>query len=86
MTSKARLTSKGQLTIPVAVRRTLGLRRGDTVAIEVTADGAVLRKAVRARDLRGSVPAKKVPWKSARRAGWRARAERLARSSATRTS
>jgi len=84
--SKARLSSKGQLTVPIDVRRALGLSRGDTVTIELTEDGAVLRKARRASMLRGSVPAKKIPWKSARRAAWRERVERLARSSATPTS
>ena len=35
--SKAKLTSKGQLTLPVLVRRTLGVGRGDEVIFEISA-------------------------------------------------
>jgi antitoxin PrlF len=37
----ATLTSKGQITVPAAVRRRLGLRRGDTLAFVFDADGTV---------------------------------------------
>jgi len=37
--SKAKITSKGQLTVPIAVRRTLGVGPGDTLMFEVTTDG-----------------------------------------------
>ena len=37
------LTSKGQVTIPKAVRQQLGLREGMRVAFEVEGDHAVLR-------------------------------------------
>ena len=33
---RARITSKGQVTIPVAVREQLGLRQGDEIAFEPT--------------------------------------------------
>jgi AbrB family looped-hinge helix DNA binding protein len=33
--SKAKLTSKGQITLPVEVRRTLGVARGDDVIFEI---------------------------------------------------
>ena len=36
--SKAKITSKGQLTLPIAVRRTLGVGPGDTLTFEVTAN------------------------------------------------
>ncbi len=40
------LSSKGQTTIPGAVRKRLGLEPGDTVRFEVTAEGIVqLKKA-----------------------------------------
>lgn len=84
--SKARLSSKGQLTVPAQVRRLLGLRTGDGVVFERAAAGVLLRKAGTAGDLLGVVPAKRVGWKVARRKAWRERGERLARSSATRTS
>lgn len=41
--SKAKLTSKGQLTLPAAVRKALHVEAGDTVAFEIGADGIVLR-------------------------------------------
>ncbi len=37
--SKAKVTSKGQVTIPLAVRRQLGVEAGDTIAFELTTDG-----------------------------------------------
>lgn len=45
--STSRLTEKSQATIPLAVRKVLGLKPGDRVAFEVLADQTVrLRKAV----------------------------------------
>jgi AbrB family looped-hinge helix DNA binding protein len=40
----SRLTSKGQITIPKAVRRALGLNEGDLVAFTVNDGHASLRK------------------------------------------
>ena len=43
----SKLTSKYQTTVPAAVRAALGLRKGDTVALEIGEDGVVtMRKAV----------------------------------------
>jgi len=36
-----KLTSKGQVTVPKAIREALGLRAGSTVRFEVRADGSV---------------------------------------------
>lgn len=44
----ATLTSKGQITIPVAVRERLGLRRGDRLSFRVRGDGVVELEPVRA--------------------------------------
>ena len=42
------ISSKGQITIPVEVRRKLGLRRGDRLQFVITDDGSlVLRPATR---------------------------------------
>ena len=38
-----RIQDKGQITLPAALRRKLGLRTGDLVAVEETADGVLLR-------------------------------------------
>jgi len=40
-----RLTQKGQVTIPAAVRAKLGLRPHDKVAFEISGDVAILRRA-----------------------------------------
>jgi len=39
----AKLTSKFQITIPVDIRRRLGLHQGDAVVIDLEGDKAVLR-------------------------------------------
>lgn len=44
-----RLTQKGQVTIPVEVRRLLGLRDGDEIVFEVEGGRAALRKKDRAK-------------------------------------
>lgn len=49
------LTSKGQITLPQAVRQRLHLKPGDRVDFEIGADGEVRLRPVRGdlRDLRG---------------------------------
>jgi len=44
-TSAAKLTSKHQITIPVAVRRRLGLKEGDWVYLDFRGDDVMLRAA-----------------------------------------
>jgi antitoxin PrlF len=84
---KARVSSKGQLTIPAEVRRVLGVTRGDNVVFESRPEGVLLRKAGKASELIGVIPPLPIDWNTARRKAWGERAERLeARSSATRTS
>jgi AbrB family looped-hinge helix DNA binding protein len=41
------ISSKGQITVPKAVRERLGLRPGVRVEFELTAEGALLRKGPR---------------------------------------
>jgi antitoxin PrlF len=55
MTHAAKLTSKGQLTVPKPVREALGLEEGDTVVFRVEVDRAVLAKTPNFLDLAGSV-------------------------------
>ena len=51
------LTSKGQLTVPKAIRDRLGLHEGDRVEFRVTGEGQVVVEAgtVDLRDLRGTL-------------------------------
>lgn len=52
----AKVTSKGQVTVPVAVRRALGIEEGDTVIFRVDGDGARMQRAPSFLDLAGSLP------------------------------
>ena len=66
MDVSARLTSKGQVTIPRAVREALGLGEGDHVLFRVEGRRAVLARTADLLDLAGTVevPAEKrgVAW------------------------
>jgi AbrB family looped-hinge helix DNA binding protein len=66
MDAAAKLTSKGQLTVPKAVREALGLEQGDEVVFHVEGDRAVLARTPDFSSLAGSmrVPAAKrnVAW------------------------
>ena len=84
MDVSARITAKGQVTIPAAVRRALDLDKGDEVIFELDlgpgAAHARVRKAADFMALAGSVP---VPadwagadWPSLRAAAWSAQAQR----------
>ncbi len=48
------MTSKGQVTVPKAVRQRLGLRQGSRVAFVIEGDHAVLRPAVPQRAMPAS--------------------------------
>jgi AbrB family looped-hinge helix DNA binding protein len=56
MDSTARMTSKGQLTIPKAVREALELSEGDEVHFRVEQSRAVIAKTPSLLELAGSVP------------------------------
>jgi antitoxin PrlF len=56
MDSTARMTSKGQVTIPKTVRDALELREGDEVLFRVERSRAVIAKTPSLLDLAGSVP------------------------------
>ena len=56
MDARARLTSKGQITIPKAVREALELNEGDEVLFRVERSRAVVAKTPDFLDLAGSVP------------------------------
>ena len=44
MEARARVTSKGQVTVPVEVRRGLGIEEGDVLVFEIASGYATLRK------------------------------------------
>lgn len=56
MDSTARMTSKGQVTIPKTVRDALELREGDELLFRVEQSRAVIAKTPSLLDLAGSVP------------------------------
>jgi AbrB family looped-hinge helix DNA binding protein len=66
MDTSARITSKGQVTIPKSVREALELREGDELLFRVERSRAVIAKAPKFLDLAGNVavPAAKrgTPW------------------------
>lgn len=59
----ARLTSKGQVTIPMAVRRAMGAEPGDEILFELDEEGARVHvlKRVPLKELFGTLPATR-PW------------------------
>ncbi len=75
----AQLSSKGQLTVPKAVRDALGLVEGDQVVFRVEGGRALLARTPNLLDLAGgvSVPAQKrgTPWPEVRRRTREARAK-----------
>jgi looped-hinge helix DNA binding domain, AbrB family len=55
METSARLSSKGQITVPRSVRTALGLKEGDNVVFRVDGQRATLSKTPDFLDLAGSV-------------------------------
>jgi antitoxin PrlF len=52
------VTRKGQVTIPAAIRRSLGIKQGDTIAVAIEGDAVKLRPArASIRDFYQTVPA-----------------------------
>ena len=67
----ATVTSKGQITLPKAVREALGVHDGDRVVFRVLEDRAVVARSPSLLDLAGSVPVpvevRGAPWPEIRR-------------------
>ncbi|GAB4256108.1 MAG: hypothetical protein Kow00129_16760 [Thermoleophilia bacterium] len=51
----SKVTRKGQITIPQAIRAELGIREGDSVQVYREDDRVVVRRVARWRDLAGSL-------------------------------
>lgn len=58
----AKLTSKGQVTIPAEVREALGLKQGDMLAFESTASYIVVRRVPTAAEVAAELDAEE-PWR-----------------------
>lgn len=56
MDARARLTSKGQVTVPKQVRDALGLQTGDEMLFRIEQHRAVMARTPSLLDLAGSVP------------------------------
>ena len=80
MDISARLTTKGQVTIPRAVRKALSLEEGDSVIFRVDGDRAILARTEDLLSLAGSiaVPAARrgTPWSAIVEESHRARGRR----------
>ena len=80
MDISARLTTKGQVTIPSAVRKALSLEEGDSVIFRVDGDRAILARTEDLLSLAGSiaVPAARrgTPWSAIIEETHRARGRR----------
>ncbi len=75
----ARVTSKGQVTVPKEVRDALGIKEGDQIIFRVEEDRAIVARTPNLLDMAGAVdvPAAKrgVGWDEIRRTTRRARAQ-----------
>lgn len=80
MDAVARVSSKGQITIPRAVREALGVKQGDAVLFRVKGERVVFSRIPDLMEIGGmfEVPPDKrnVPWKQIREETRRARAAR----------
>ncbi len=58
MQARSRVTSKGQVTLPVALRRRLAIEAGDDLVFDETPDGVAMRVVHRRKlgDFLGAVP------------------------------
>jgi len=77
----AKITSKGQITLPKAVRDALGLKAGDRVLFRIHPKRAVLAKVPDFLTLAGTVPVppgkRGASWPQIRDTAWRKRAAEL---------
>ncbi len=80
MEISARVSSKGQITIPSSVRRALALHEGDSVVFRVEGDRAILARTPDLLAMAGSIPVpaskRGTAWSTVLREARRKRAER----------
>jgi len=62
----AKVTSKGQVTLPKALRTALGIREGDAIVFRVEGQRAVIARLPHFLELEGSIPVpaakRNTPW------------------------
>ncbi|MGI8578446.1 MAG: AbrB/MazE/SpoVT family DNA-binding domain-containing protein [Nocardioidaceae bacterium] len=82
MEATARITSKGQVTIPKSVREALGVHEGDSLVFRVEGEHAVVAATRDLLDLAGAVrvpvESRGLRWHEVRSRAWRARAKEIA--------
>ncbi len=54
-----KILPKGQITIPVEIRKKLNIKEGDIVSLENTPDGIIMKKGITLFDVAGSLKLKK---------------------------
>jgi len=78
MSSMVTITSKGQVTLPVDVRRALSLKAGDKLILTVEEDRLVIRPVIDFLSLAGTVPVppevRGMTWQQIKDAAYRDRA------------
>ena len=83
MEAAAKITAKGQITVPKSVRDALGVREGDTLVFRIEGHRAVVAATPDLLDLAGvirvPVSARGVEWGEVRRRAWAARSSALGR-------
>jgi AbrB family looped-hinge helix DNA binding protein len=81
MDVSAKVTSKGQVTIPKDVRTALGLSEGDRVLFRVVDGHALLARTPDLLELAGTIPVpadvRDLSWDEVRARAWAARAQRV---------
>lgn len=80
MDAVARITSKGQITVPAVVRAALGVEPGDMLLFRVDAGVATVARTPDLLDLAGAVPVPEdvagLSWDEVRERAWAAAARR----------
>ncbi len=86
LTARAQVTSKGQVTIPKAIRTTLDISEGDQVTFEVEQDEVTIHKTPNFADLSGILKPdhdhENVDFETARATAWSTRVDQLKNSQA----
>ena len=80
MQATGKITSKGQITLPVAVRRLLNLKEGGVVVFEGDESGVSIKPAASLISMRGTVKSNKksLPWSEVRKTAKEAVGRRIA--------